>query len=55
MVGTEEAKYIEYRPNMTSAWARSKRFDIPVDRYDRSTFPATMPQQNTGVPYLSLG
>jgi hypothetical protein len=23
MVGTEEAKYIECRPNMTSAWARS--------------------------------
>jgi hypothetical protein len=30
---TQEAKYVERWPNMTSAWAAWSRFDIPVDRY----------------------
>jgi hypothetical protein len=30
---TQEAKYVEGWPNMTSAWAGWSRFDIPVDRY----------------------
>jgi hypothetical protein len=30
---TQEAKYVERWPNMTSAWAGWSRFDIPVDRY----------------------
>jgi hypothetical protein len=30
---TQEAKYVEHWPNMTSAWAGWSRFDIPVDRY----------------------
>jgi hypothetical protein len=34
MGGTpQEAKYVESRPNTTSAWAGWSRFDIPVDRY----------------------
>ncbi len=30
---TQEAKYVDRWPNMTSAWAGWSRFDIPVDRY----------------------
>jgi hypothetical protein len=29
---SQEAKFIERWPNMTSAWAGWKRFDIQVDR-----------------------
>jgi hypothetical protein len=34
MVPTQEAKYVESWPNMTSTWAGWSRFDIPVDRSD---------------------
>jgi hypothetical protein len=29
----QKAKYIEYWPNTTSAWAGWRGFDIPVDGY----------------------
>jgi hypothetical protein len=31
LVDTQEAKYVESWPNMTSAWAGWSKFDIPVD------------------------
>jgi hypothetical protein len=31
---TQEAKYVESWPSMTSAWASFSRFDIPMDRSD---------------------
>jgi hypothetical protein len=31
--GPQEAKYVEGRPNTTSAWAGWSRFDNPVNRY----------------------
>jgi hypothetical protein len=31
--GSQEAKYVESWPNMTSAWAGWSRFDILVDTY----------------------
>ncbi len=38
-------------PNMTSAWAGWRRFDIPVDRSNRlHTFLASLHQQYTGSP-----
>ncbi len=33
LVIAQEAKYVENWPNMTSAWAGWRRFDIPMDRY----------------------
>jgi hypothetical protein len=34
MFVSQEAKYIESWPNMTSAWAGWRRFDIQVDMSD---------------------